>query len=143
MPARIRKPEANPMSRTTTPGRTGRSRGGASLADVWAAEATDGGAGVSASRWTSGSCRGTGATFGVVVMRRTLGVPGRDRITPGRWAAHPLRGTRVGGGPAVLRAPLLSRLPGDDMALNEYRTGAAFPGVIGRTTDESSPAWPQ
>jgi arylsulfatase A-like enzyme len=29
------------------------------------------------------------------------------------------------------------------MALNEYRTGTAFPGVIGRTTDESSPAWPQ
>ena len=29
------------------------------------------------------------------------------------------------------------------MALNEYPAGAAFPGVIGRTTDESSPAWPQ
>jgi arylsulfatase len=29
------------------------------------------------------------------------------------------------------------------MALNEYRAGAAFSGVIGRTTDESSPAWPQ
>jgi arylsulfatase len=29
------------------------------------------------------------------------------------------------------------------MAINEYPPGAAFPGVIGRTTDESSPAWPQ
>ena len=29
------------------------------------------------------------------------------------------------------------------MALNEYPVGAAFSGVIGRTTDESSPAWPQ
>jgi arylsulfatase A-like enzyme len=28
------------------------------------------------------------------------------------------------------------------MALNEYPPGARFPGVIGRTTDESSPAWP-
>jgi len=29
------------------------------------------------------------------------------------------------------------------MALNEYKPGRAFPGVIGRTTGESSPAWPQ
>jgi arylsulfatase A-like enzyme len=29
------------------------------------------------------------------------------------------------------------------MALKEYKPGTAFPGVIGRTTDESSPAWPQ
>src|SRR6185312_2255890 len=29
------------------------------------------------------------------------------------------------------------------MAITEYPTGAAFPGVIGRTTDESIPAWPQ
>jgi arylsulfatase A-like enzyme len=29
------------------------------------------------------------------------------------------------------------------MALNEYPAGAAFSGVIGRTTDESSPAWPR
>ena len=29
------------------------------------------------------------------------------------------------------------------MALNEYEPGAAFPGAIGRTTDESSPAWPE
>jgi arylsulfatase len=29
------------------------------------------------------------------------------------------------------------------MALHEYPAGTAFPGVIGRTTDESSPAWPQ
>ena len=29
------------------------------------------------------------------------------------------------------------------MALSEYQPGAAFPGVIGRTTDESSPAWPR
>ena len=28
------------------------------------------------------------------------------------------------------------------MALVEYPEGAAFPGVIGRTTDDSSPAWP-
>jgi Sulfatase len=31
----------------------------------------------------------------------------------------------------------------DGMALQEYEPGAAFPGVIGRTTDESSPAWPK
>jgi hypothetical protein len=29
------------------------------------------------------------------------------------------------------------------MALNEYRPGTAFPGVIGRAFDQSSPAWPQ
>jgi arylsulfatase A-like enzyme len=29
------------------------------------------------------------------------------------------------------------------MPLNEYPEGTAFPGVIGRTVDESSPAWPQ
>jgi arylsulfatase len=29
------------------------------------------------------------------------------------------------------------------MALDEYEPGTAFPGVIGRTTDESSPAWPR
>src|ERR1700690_2174843 len=29
------------------------------------------------------------------------------------------------------------------MALNEYEPGTAFPGVIGRTTEESSPAWPR
>ena len=29
------------------------------------------------------------------------------------------------------------------MPLNEYPAGAAFSGVIGRTTDESSPAWPR
>ncbi|MEU7630367.1 arylsulfatase [Nocardia sp. NPDC049220] len=29
------------------------------------------------------------------------------------------------------------------MAPKEYRPGTAFPGVIGRTTDVSSPAWPQ
>jgi arylsulfatase A-like enzyme len=28
------------------------------------------------------------------------------------------------------------------MPLNEYPSGAAFPGVIGRTADESTPAWP-
>ena len=28
------------------------------------------------------------------------------------------------------------------MAIIEYPAGEAFPGVIGRTTDESSPAWP-
>ena len=28
------------------------------------------------------------------------------------------------------------------MALIEYEPGAAFPGVIGRTADESTPAWP-
>ena len=28
------------------------------------------------------------------------------------------------------------------MAVVEYEPGAAFPGVIGRTADESSPAWP-
>ena len=28
------------------------------------------------------------------------------------------------------------------MPLNEYPPGAAFPGVIGRTADESQPAWP-
>jgi arylsulfatase len=29
------------------------------------------------------------------------------------------------------------------VSLNEYRPGTAFPGVIGRTVEESSPAWPQ
>ncbi len=29
------------------------------------------------------------------------------------------------------------------MPLNEYEPGTAFPGVIGRTTAESSPAWPR
>jgi hypothetical protein len=29
------------------------------------------------------------------------------------------------------------------MAPNEYRPGTAFPGVIGRAFDQSSPAWPQ
>ena len=29
------------------------------------------------------------------------------------------------------------------MALEEYAAGATFPGTIGRTTDESSPAWPK
>ena len=29
------------------------------------------------------------------------------------------------------------------MALSEYKPGTTFPGRIGRTTDESSPAWPQ
>lgn len=29
------------------------------------------------------------------------------------------------------------------MALNEYEPGTAFPGRIGRTADESSPAWPK
>src|SRR5437879_8339041 len=28
------------------------------------------------------------------------------------------------------------------MALNEYPAGTPFPGVIGRTTEESTPAWP-
>src|SRR5215470_12427637 len=27
--------------------------------------------------------------------------------------------------------------------VEEYDPGAAFPGVVGRTTDESSPAWPR
>ncbi len=29
------------------------------------------------------------------------------------------------------------------MPLNEYEPGTAFPGLIGRTTEESSPAWPR
>ena len=29
------------------------------------------------------------------------------------------------------------------MALTEYEPGRAFPGVIGRTAEESSPAWPR
>ena len=29
------------------------------------------------------------------------------------------------------------------MSLEEYEPGTMFPGVIGRTTDESSPAWPR
>ena len=28
------------------------------------------------------------------------------------------------------------------MTLKEYQPGTAFPGVIGLTTDQSSPAWP-
>jgi len=29
------------------------------------------------------------------------------------------------------------------MALEEYKPGTTFPGVIGRTIDQSSPAWPR
>jgi hypothetical protein len=29
------------------------------------------------------------------------------------------------------------------MELTEYEPGTAFPGMIGRTTDESNPAWPR
>src|SRR5215204_2458926 len=29
------------------------------------------------------------------------------------------------------------------MAVDEYASGTAFSGVIGRTTDESTPAWPR
>ena len=29
------------------------------------------------------------------------------------------------------------------MAFSEYRPGTTFPGRVGRTTDESTPAWPQ
>src|SRR6516165_7243087 len=29
------------------------------------------------------------------------------------------------------------------MALKEYKSGTTFPGVIGRTIQESSPAWPE
>jgi arylsulfatase len=29
------------------------------------------------------------------------------------------------------------------MALSEYKPGTTFPGLIGRTADESTPAWPQ
>ena len=29
------------------------------------------------------------------------------------------------------------------MAMSEYKSGTAFTGVIGRTYDTSSPAWPQ
>ena len=29
------------------------------------------------------------------------------------------------------------------MSLKEYKPGATFPGVIGRTVSESEPAWPQ
>jgi arylsulfatase len=32
---------------------------------------------------------------------------------------------------------------GEQMALREYEPGTAFPGVIGRTAEESSPAWPR
>ena len=29
------------------------------------------------------------------------------------------------------------------MTLKEYKTGTAFPGVVGRTYDQSEPAWPE
>ena len=29
------------------------------------------------------------------------------------------------------------------MPLNEYKPGTTFPGVIGRTVDQSEPAWPE
>jgi arylsulfatase len=29
------------------------------------------------------------------------------------------------------------------MSLQEYKPGTAFSGVIGRTVDQSSPAWPE
>jgi hypothetical protein len=32
---------------------------------------------------------------------------------------------------------------GKHMSLIEYKPGTAFPGVIGLTTDQSSPAWPE
>ena len=35
-----------------------------------------------------------------------------------------------------------SRTGGVPMPLNEYPSGTSFPGVIGRTADESTPAWP-
>ena len=28
------------------------------------------------------------------------------------------------------------------MSLHEYEPGSPFPGVVGKTIDESSPAWP-
>jgi hypothetical protein len=31
----------------------------------------------------------------------------------------------------------------EDMAIKEYKPGAAFPGTIGRTVADSSPAWPE
>src|SRR5450432_4866093 len=34
-------------------------------------------------------------------------------------------------------------MEGGRMALKEYAAGTAFPGVIGRTTEESTPAWPR
>jgi arylsulfatase len=29
------------------------------------------------------------------------------------------------------------------MSLTEYKPGTTFPGVIGRTVDQSEPAWPE
>ena len=29
------------------------------------------------------------------------------------------------------------------MALKEYKSGTTFPGIVGRTYDQSSPAWPE
>jgi hypothetical protein len=29
------------------------------------------------------------------------------------------------------------------MSLTEYKPGTTFPGVVGRTYDQSSPAWPE
>src|SRR4029079_16462335 len=39
--------------------------------------------------------------------------------------------------------PGLRRAEGLSMALNEYEPGVAFSGTIGRTADESTPAWPK
>jgi arylsulfatase A-like enzyme len=44
---------------------------------------------------------------------------------------------------AAPRSAVSRRLLEAGMALTEYERGTAFPGVIGRTTDESQPAWPQ
>ena len=78
-----------------------------------------------------GACRGAAST-----PRAADFTPHRRRRESRRpcWVipATRLRGARQSTQPRE-----------NEMALNEYKPGTAFPGVIGRTTDESSPAWPQ
>src|SRR5664279_1174641 len=56
---------------------------------------------------------------------------------PGLRSAEPVDHT----GRAPADRPT-QRCDGDLMVIKEYPAGESFPGVIGRTTDESSPAWP-
>src|SRR4051812_21192429 len=67
-------------------------------------------------------------------------VPRADAV---RLGGHPVRRASGGRRADVLPGTAVPWTPESDMALNEYPPGTGFPGVIGRTTDESSPAWPQ
>ena len=75
--------------------------------------------------------------------------PSHDGAPP--WRAWPATGFHLGevttGPPAgyslAVRQIAERRAEGRAMSLNEYEPGSTFPGRIGRTTDESTPAWPR